>query len=60
MSFFQVELEKAKERAVSFSFSYQSLKDHLCKLDGRMRGTVPNHSNSDEVKHHLEDHKVQE
>ena len=60
LSFVQVKLEEAKERADSFSFSCQSLKSHLCNLDGRIRGAVPIKSNSDEVKHHLEDHKVHE
>ena len=55
-----MELEKAKEKADSFSWSYQSLKGHLCDLDGRMRGTVPIQSNSGEVKQQLENHKVQE
>ena len=60
LSFIQMELKKAKKRADSFSLKYQSLKRYLSDLDGRMGGDMPIHSNSGEVKHHLEDHKVHE
>lgn len=55
---FQVQLQQAKDKAVEFDTSYQTLLAELQKKDQTLKEQEPIHSEVEVVKRQLEENKV--